>query len=114
MISTLLHLSVEENNLNAQNNFTGFLLQESLLFSLSSTKQVLVDARDKLGIPWEDPDRQEASNHVMSFQGRSTQLDPPTFLQYLPSIVELWKDKSVQTAYDRRREFQLVSFIYIY
>jgi len=69
--------------------------------------KVLVDARDKLGIPWEEEERQEHSDHVMSFQGRSANLDPPTFLQYLPSIVELWKDKGVKTAYDRRREFQL-------
>ena len=34
MISTLLHLSVEENNLNAQNNLADFLLKRSFYFSI--------------------------------------------------------------------------------
>ena len=36
-------------------------------------------------------------------------MDPDTFVQYVPHIRELWKDNGIHNAYDRRREFQLVS-----
>ena len=39
-------------------------------------------------------------------------LSPEAFLETLPYIAELWKDTGLQTAYDRRREFQLVSGIH--
>lgn len=68
--------------------------------------KVLVDARDKLGIPWEDETREAQATVIMTFQ-KSTGLDVPTFREYLPAIVELWKDSGLQTAYERRREFQL-------
>ncbi|XP_078482185.1 guanine nucleotide-binding protein subunit alpha-13-like [Ciona intestinalis] len=68
--------------------------------------KVLVDARDKLGIPWEDPSRQSQADYIMTFERYvSTDVDP--FLQYVPHIKELWKDEGIHTAYYRRREFQL-------
>lgn len=69
--------------------------------------QVLVDARDKLGISWEDESHQTQADYVMTFD-RSMNLDVDTFLQYVPHIKELWKDEGIRHAYDRRREFQLV------
>jgi len=41
---------------------------------------------------------------------RYMSMDPDTFVKYVPHIRELWKDKGILEAYDRRREFQLVSF----
>lgn len=73
----------------------------------------MVDAREKLHIPWGDPDNQKHGNNVMAFDTRSAmmargQLGTSVFLQYLPSIKALWADSGIQNAYDRRREFQLV------
>lgn len=68
--------------------------------------KVLVDARDKLGIPWGDPSRQSQADYIMAFD-RYISADPEAFLQCTPHIKELWKDSGIQEAYERRREFQL-------
>ncbi|KAI2658497.1 Guanine nucleotide-binding protein subunit alpha-13 [Labeo rohita] len=74
--------------------------------------RVLVDAREKLHIPWGDPDNQVHGETVMSFDTRSSMMakgmvETKVFLNYLPSIRALWQDSGIQNAYDRRREFQL-------
>uniref|UniRef100_A0A4W5M8S9 Guanine nucleotide binding protein (G protein), alpha 13b n=1 Tax=Hucho hucho TaxID=62062 RepID=A0A4W5M8S9_9TELE len=74
--------------------------------------RVLVDAREKLHIPWGSPDNQVHGDNVMSFDTRSAmmangQVETSVFLKYLPSIQVLWADSGIQQAYDRRREFQL-------
>uniref|UniRef100_A0A3Q2Y488 Guanine nucleotide binding protein (G protein), alpha 13b n=1 Tax=Hippocampus comes TaxID=109280 RepID=A0A3Q2Y488_HIPCM len=74
--------------------------------------RVLVDAREKLHIPWGDPGNQQRGDKLMAFDTRSAkmvrgQLETPVFLQYLPAIKALWADSGIQHAYDRRREFQL-------
>lgn len=75
--------------------------------------RVLVDAREKLHIPWGDPDNQQHGDSLMAFDTRSAmmangQLESSIFLQYLPAIRALWADSGIQNAFDRRREFQLV------
>ncbi|KAK6329439.1 hypothetical protein J4Q44_G00014170 [Coregonus suidteri] len=74
--------------------------------------RVLVDAREKLHIPWGSPDNQVHGDNMMSFDTRSAmmangQVETSVFLKYLPSIQVLWADSGIQQAYDRRREFQL-------
>ncbi|XP_030645703.1 guanine nucleotide-binding protein subunit alpha-13b isoform X1 [Chanos chanos] len=74
--------------------------------------RVLVDAREKLHIPWGDPSNQSHGDTMMSFDTRSTlmtqgMVDSKVFLQYMPSIQALWADAGIQNAFDRRREFQL-------
>ncbi|XP_068610924.1 guanine nucleotide-binding protein subunit alpha-13-like [Brachionichthys hirsutus] len=76
--------------------------------------RVLVDAREKLRIPWGDPGNQRHGDSLMAFDTRSAkmasgQLEKPVFLQYLPAIRALWADSGVQNAYDRCREFQLLA-----
>lgn len=76
--------------------------------------RVLVDAREKLHIPWGDPDNQVHGETIMAFDTRSSlmakgMVETKVFLNYLPTIRALWQDSSIQNAYDRRREFQLVS-----
>lgn len=88
-------------------------LIESDLFTSSPGIRVLVDAREKLHIPWGDPDNQRHGDTVMAFDTRSAQmvngqLEMSVFLDYLPAIKALWVDSGIQNAYDRRREFQLV------
>lgn len=74
---------------------------------------MLVDAREKLYIPWGDQENQKHGDSLMAFNTRSAkmasgQLEMSDFLQYLPAIKSLWADSGIQNAYDRRREFQLV------
>lgn len=70
--------------------------------------QVLVDAREKLEIPWEHPNTHLAANQAILFHSNS-ELDIESFRQYAPVIHHLWQDRAIKTAYDRRREFQLVN-----
>ncbi|KAL2101508.1 hypothetical protein ACEWY4_003269 [Coilia grayii] len=74
--------------------------------------RVLVDAREKLHIPWGDAANQPHGDTMMAFDTRSTMMvqglvDAKVFVQYLPAIRALWADTGIQNAYDRRREFQL-------
>ena len=70
--------------------------------------RVLVDARDKLGIPWGSEDNAPLGSHVMKFETGGV-LDTRLFLDYLPILRELWADQGIRTAFSRRREYQLVS-----
>ncbi|XP_034080315.1 guanine nucleotide-binding protein subunit alpha-13-like [Gymnodraco acuticeps] len=76
--------------------------------------RVLVDARQKLRIPWGNSSNQRHGDTMMAFDTRSLMahghgmVEPKVFLHYLPSIRALWADQGIQNAYDRRREFQLV------
>lgn len=69
--------------------------------------KVLIDARDKLQLPFELPASVQRANFVFSYDN-NIKLEEPVFLQYVPAMLELWKDRGVQMAFDRRREFQLV------
>lgn len=69
--------------------------------------RVLVDARDKLGIPWGDEDNGVFGSELLQFN--SPVLDSRTFIKYCPLLLKLWKDSGILRAFDRRREFQLVS-----
>uniref|UniRef100_A0A8P0TQB3 G protein subunit alpha 13 n=2 Tax=Canis lupus familiaris TaxID=9615 RepID=A0A8P0TQB3_CANLF len=74
--------------------------------------RVLVDAREKLHIPWGDNSNQGNGDKMMAFDTRSPMaaqgmVETQVFLQYLPIIRALWADSGIQNAYDRRREFQL-------
>jgi guanine nucleotide-binding protein subunit alpha-12 len=70
--------------------------------------QVLVDAREKLSIPWEHPSTQLVALQAEVFHSGSG-LDGERFRQYSPSIHILWQDRAIKKSYARRREFQLVS-----
>ncbi|XP_049636461.1 guanine nucleotide-binding protein subunit alpha-13 isoform X2 [Suncus etruscus] len=74
--------------------------------------RVLVDAREKLHIPWGDTSNQLNGDKMMAFDTRAPMaaqgmVETQLFLQYLPAIRALWADSGIQNAYDRRREFQL-------
>lgn len=66
-----------------------------------------MDARDKLRIPWEDDSRESIGKHLMKYMSYMP-LDRQVFLEYVPSIRDLWKDTGIRQAYNRRAEFQLV------
>nr|CAD7199271.1 unnamed protein product [Timema douglasi] len=68
--------------------------------------KVLTDARDKLGIPWENSKNCLYSDQILQFDN-NMMLDGRLFLLYAPSLYNLWKDSGIKKAYERRREFQL-------
>ena len=70
--------------------------------------KVLQDARNKLQIPWGNSANEQLGALVMACD--TTQLsDSSYFIQFVPSCYALWGDSGIQGAYDRRREFQMVS-----
>jgi len=68
--------------------------------------KVLADARQKLDIPWENPDNNERAEFILKFDNH-TMLDTRLFLAYAPSLYCLWRDEAIKKAFERRREFQL-------
>ena len=70
--------------------------------------KVLADARRKLGIEWGDPNNQRYAKTILDFQAPQ-KIETNLFLQYVDAVNRLWQDEGIQTSYDRRREFQLVS-----
>lgn len=75
--------------------------------------KVLVDARNKLEIPWENPSNEEHGNFILKFDN-NTKLDTRLFIAYAPSLNRLWKDSSIRRAYERRREFQLSDSVHYF
>ncbi|XP_016324309.1 guanine nucleotide-binding protein subunit alpha-12-like [Sinocyclocheilus anshuiensis] len=70
--------------------------------------RVLVDARDKLGISWQNSENEKHGMFVMSFENKAGMpVEPCTFQLYAPALQALWNDSGIQEAYGRRSEFQL-------
>lgn len=70
--------------------------------------RVLVDARDKLGLPWQNSENEKHGMFVMSFENKAGMpVEPCTFQLYVPALEALWRDSGIQEAYGRRSEFQL-------
>lgn len=70
--------------------------------------QVLVDAREKLDIPWEHPTTEHTAEKVRDFYN-GPDLHMEQFHQYAPIIRLVWQDRGIHKTYGRRREFQIVS-----
>lgn len=77
-----------------------------------SGMQVLIDAREKLNIPWEHSHSHKAASLVMTYKS-GYDLDLESFRHNAPIIHRLWQDRAIKKAFDRRREFQLVSAAWI-
>ncbi|KAF4115863.1 guanine nucleotide-binding protein subunit alpha-12a [Onychostoma macrolepis] len=70
--------------------------------------RVLVDARDKLGVLWQNSENEKHGMFVMSFENKAGMpVEPCTFQLYVPALQALWNDSGIQEAYGRRSEFQL-------
>ncbi|MCI4392205.1 hypothetical protein PGIGA_G00143350 [Pangasianodon gigas] len=70
--------------------------------------RVLVDARDKLEVPWQNLENEKHGMFVMSFENKAGMpVEPCTFQLYVPALQALWSDSGIQEAYGRRSEFQL-------
>lgn len=85
-------------------------LSHSLPSVLFQGMRVLVDARDKLEVPWQNLENEKHGMFVMSFENKAGMpVEPCTFQLYVPALQALWGDSGIQEAYGRRSEFQLVS-----
>lgn len=80
--------------------------QQVIYQNIIKGMQVLIDAREKLDIPWEHPQTEMAAKEASLFHG-TKQLNAELFHEYAPVIDKLWQDRAIKKAYDRRREFQL-------
>ena len=74
--------------------------------------KVLVDAREKLHIPWQHIHNAEYGKQLLTFDN-TIMLDSRLFVCYIPILRNLWKDFGIKQAFERRREFQLVSYLLI-
>ncbi|XP_065212495.1 guanine nucleotide-binding protein subunit alpha homolog [Planococcus citri] len=75
--------------------------------------KVLVDAKNKLGIPWDTPENKEYGDFIMNYDNKD-KLDTRLFIAYAPSLNRLWKDEGIRTAYERRREFQISDSVFYF
>ncbi|XP_033022738.1 guanine nucleotide-binding protein subunit alpha-12 [Lacerta agilis] len=70
--------------------------------------RVLVDARDKLGIPWQYTENEKHGMFLMAFENKAgVPIEPSTFQLYVPALTGLWKDAGIKEAFSRRSEYQL-------
>lgn len=77
-------------------------------FSICLTgMQVLLDAREKLDISWGSNGREQDANDAKSMECNA--IEAATFVEFAPLIKRLWQDRGIRRAYERRREFQIVS-----
>lgn len=73
--------------------------------------RVLIDAREKLAIPFGgDANLQKDAKYIFGFDP-NTKLNDSMFGEYVLPMKRLWSDSGIASAFDRRREFQLVSSI---
>ncbi|RLW01534.1 hypothetical protein DV515_00007840 [Chloebia gouldiae] len=71
--------------------------------------RVLVDARDKLGIPWQYTENEKHGMFLMAFENKAGMpIEPATFQLYVPALGALWRDSGIKEAFSRRSEYQLL------
>lgn len=69
-----------------------------------------MDARDKLGIPWQYSENEKHGMFLMAFENKAgLPVEPATFQLYVPALSAIWRDSGIREAFSRRSEFQLVS-----
>lgn len=96
--------------------FESYLIKEYqhvIYQNLVKGMRVLADARDKLGIQWGDSSNGELGKKLLQFDNNLV-LDTRNFSQFSPLLYKLWRDSGIRRAYERRREFQLVSTMFTF
>ncbi|KAL4624415.1 guanine nucleotide-binding protein subunit alpha-12 [Arapaima gigas] len=82
--------------------------RDTIFENIIKGTRVLVDARNKLGIPWQNSENEKHGMFVMAFENKAgVPVEPSTFQLYVPALEALWRDAGIQEAYGRRSEFQL-------
>ena len=83
--------------------------RNTIYINIIKGMRVLIDARDKLGIPFGDETNAKHAQFVFSYD--NSKIDETAFQDYIDPLEKLWKDSGILAAFDRRREFQLVKYI---
>ncbi|XP_007247863.2 guanine nucleotide-binding protein subunit alpha-12a [Astyanax mexicanus] len=82
--------------------------RDTIFHNIIKGMRVLVDARDKLGVSWQNSENEKHGMFVMSFENKpGKSVEVCTFQLYVPALQALWGDSGIQEAYGRRSEFQL-------
>ncbi|WAQ97673.1 GNA12-like protein [Mya arenaria] len=79
--------------------------RDTIYSNIIKGMRVLIDAREKLAIPWGEESNARHAQFVFSYD--NSQLDENVFQNYVESLELLWKDEGILAAFARRREFQL-------
>jgi len=72
--------------------------------------KVLVDAQKKLNIPLSNRDNEMLGDQLLLFDNTAS-LNNTTFPQFKSMLHQLWSDKGIQRAFDRRNEYQLTDSV---
>lgn len=80
--------------------------QQIIYQNIVKGMKVLVDARNKLDIPWESARNSENGSYILKHDN-NRHIDNKLFAHYTPTLSDLWRDSGIKRAYERRREFQL-------
>ena len=70
--------------------------------------KVLCDAREKLRIPWGNQSFNAKAQELLQWK-IPHRVEQRLFIENVEMMSKLWNDRGIQTAYSRKREFQLVS-----
>uniref|UniRef100_A0A2I3LJX0 G protein subunit alpha 12 n=1 Tax=Papio anubis TaxID=9555 RepID=A0A2I3LJX0_PAPAN len=82
--------------------------RDTIFDNILKGSRVLVDARDKLGIPWQYSENEKHGMFLMAFENKAgLPVEPATFQLYVPALSALWRDSGIREAFSRRSEFQL-------
>uniref|UniRef100_A0A8D0VHI3 G protein subunit alpha 12 n=1 Tax=Sus scrofa TaxID=9823 RepID=A0A8D0VHI3_PIG len=85
--------------------------RDTIFDNILKGSRVLVDAREKLGIPWQYSENEKHGMFLMAFESRAgLPVEPATFQLYVPALSALWRDSGIREAFSRRSEFQLNYF----
>uniref|UniRef100_A0A671FAA5 G protein subunit alpha 12 n=1 Tax=Rhinolophus ferrumequinum TaxID=59479 RepID=A0A671FAA5_RHIFE len=85
--------------------------RDTIFDNILKGSKVLVDARDKLGIPWQYSENEKHAMFLMAFENKAgLPVEPATFQLYVPALSALWRDCGIREAFSRRSEFQLNYF----
>ncbi|XP_036168454.1 guanine nucleotide-binding protein subunit alpha-12 isoform X4 [Myotis myotis] len=85
--------------------------RDTIFDNILKGSKVLVDARDKLGIPWQHSENEKHGMFLMAFENKAgLPVEPATFQLYVPALSALWGDSGIREAFRRRSEFQLNYF----
>ena len=77
---------------------------------LKGTK-ILIGASQRLQIPLQHPQNEPYCQMISGYQMRVDGLSSDEFQPYVEPLMAVWKDGSIQSALNRRNQFQLVSII---
>lgn len=85
-------------------------LRHVIYFNILKGIKVLIDARAKLSIPWSDKTADIQSKADLVFRAETNNLITFEYFSRYTALIDLiWNDDGIQTTFQKRNEYQLVS-----